>query len=398
MNMLQTFCVRSNVAASTHLYYTYDKDTFDLFRLEKIGYIRRRPHRSQTECKYCNSTQEVIWMDYRGKNVAYCNCPDCGFYITEPETLLCWDIPTQPMIQRIATALGFSSVVDENSQRIWKLGTRGGKAFYLLMCIRETNYPMIIKEFSKRSDVVLFTITDQSRDTLAGILPDNIILSLSFMDFDADFNYTVDEPIWQKILDEYAPIPKKETGQQYAFSKTGEYWTIAFEGKAQTFRDTKGMQYIHYLLRYPGQSFAVNELKCLVDGENPEKMEKINGDGERVDDQTLQEIKDELAQIEADILEEECNNEPGSNLILTELREKKAKLEANLLEATGYRKNGGWQNSRLDKLRSAVSRRIDSVLKKINAVLPELGTHFEKSIETGMNLSYSPFQKVDWIL
>ncbi len=56
------------------------------------------------------------------------------------------------------------------------------------------------------------------------------------------------------------------------FRLEGEYWTLSYQGDVFRLRDTKGLQYIAYLLRHPGQQVLSIELSALsAGGDSPSK-------------------------------------------------------------------------------------------------------------------------------
>src|SRR5437868_5956078 len=58
-----------------------------------------------------------------------------------------------------------------------------------------------------------------------------------------------------------------------AFVKTGEDWTIRYQGAAATLKDNRGLNHIHHLLQYPGQEFHAIELQGRISGELAEASE-----------------------------------------------------------------------------------------------------------------------------
>lgn len=50
------------------------------------------------------------------------------------------------------------------------------------------------------------------------------------------------------------------------FRREGEYWTVEYQGTVLRFRDAKGLQYLAYLLRHPGEQFTALELWQRVAG------------------------------------------------------------------------------------------------------------------------------------
>lgn len=59
---------------------------------------------------------------------------------------------------------------------------------------------------------------------------------------------------------------KEEAVPDKTFRLEGEYWTISYQGIVCRVRDTLGLQYVAYFLRYPHRKIHVLELVAAVDG------------------------------------------------------------------------------------------------------------------------------------
>jgi len=114
------------------------------------------------------------------------------------------------------------------------------------------------------------------------------------------------------------------------FRLEGEYWTVEYQGVVFRLRDGKGLHYLAYLLRHPGEVVGAAELIGRVSGV------------------------------------EDCASEPSEP---------------------------GTQprfDAQIERARSAVSKRIKSALLRIQDHHPELGLHLARCIKTGRMCGYLP--------
>ena len=96
-----------------------------------------------------------------------------------------------------------------------------------------------------------------------------------------------------------------------------------------------------------------------------------------------------------EIAEAEANNDP--------IRSEKLKAELDgltdhLSRAVGLSDRRRKLNSEVERARSAVTWRIRSAIKKIEAVNPSLARHLDHSITTGTFCAYQPEKAVSWQL
>src|SRR5262249_51319733 len=47
------------------------------------------------------------------------------------------------------------------------------------------------------------------------------------------------------------------------FARTGDYWTLNFEGASFSLKNVRGLAYIQWLLRHPGEEFSATVLQRL---------------------------------------------------------------------------------------------------------------------------------------
>src|SRR5262249_54213973 len=79
-------------------------------------------------------------------------------------------------------------------------------------------------------------------------------------------------------------------------------------------------------------------------------------------------------------------------------REELERIVTALSQAFGLAGKPRRLGGAVERARTAVTWRIRSAVRKILAVHPALGRHFENSIRTGTYCSYSPEKELDWIL
>jgi hypothetical protein len=201
----------------------------------------------------------------------------------------------------------------------------------------------------------------------------------------------------------------KEKGNY--FRKDEDSWTISYEGKVITgFRDAKGLHYISYLLQNPNKIVGVSELVTIVekplqdkraeefDFVNEETQDKLHirrtsnlGDsGEVWDQQALQAFRIKLKEIDEDLLDQELTDKGRD-----ELRIEKESIEDEIAKAyyKGRPRKGGDVSERI---RKAVTNRIQTSIKKITEKHPLLGKHLSDTIKTGSSCSYNPPIFIPW--
>src|SRR5215470_9239391 len=115
------------------------------------------------------------------------------------------------------------------------------------------------------------------------------------------------------------------------FRLEGEYWTVAYNGAVFRLRDGKGLQYLGYLLHHPGEEVGALEL-----------IGRVSGVGDSADERS------------------EPNTWPST------------------------------PDTRAERARSAVSKRIRDAVRRIQSRDPELGRHLSGCIKTGRMCGYLP--------
>jgi hypothetical protein len=198
-----------------------------------------------------------------------------------------------------------------------------------------------------------------------------------------------------------APEPRTETAsdanvRDRFFRKTGEIWSLHFDGKTVTITHRIGMTYIGELLRSPRRSLSCLALQASVgrnleNGVQPEEdlasqSPISNFQGEEILDKTaLKQYRDRLDSINNELLEAERNRDSGRR---EKLATEKEMLVDQLKSATGFLGRPRRFATDAEKARKAVSRAIKTALERIKEHHPPLAKHLLEHIELGISCRY----------
>ena len=197
--------------------------------------------------------------------------------------------------------------------------------------------------------------------------------------------------------------PTLAAGNENAFLREGEFWSLTYAGVVARLKDSKGMQDIAQLLRTPGRHLAAIDLSAREAAGIPRGRATvgelglgIEGDvGAAIDPEARAEYRARLADLEEDIGDAEANNDPER---ANRAREEREFLLAELGAAFGL---GGRSRRLLDpaeRARKAVTGRIRDAINHIEAAHPDLGRHLRRSVRTGSFCVYDPPEAGRWRL
>lgn len=155
-------------------------------------------------------------------------------------------------------------------------------------------------------------------------------------------------------------------------------WQLAFAGREVSVPHSKGLADIARLLAAPDTDVHVLDLIDAVD--------RSGAGGDVVDRRSLAAYRQRLADLDDDIDDAERNHDP-------ERRARAASERQAILDELGRVTGTGGQtrafsNHPAERARKAVSGRIRDAIRKLSAVLPELGDHLERTIVTGTYCRY----------
>lgn len=169
------------------------------------------------------------------------------------------------------------------------------------------------------------------------------------------------------------------------FRLEGAVWTLSFASSTVRLPDLKGLHDLAVLLARPGREVHCTELMgALV--EQPDT-------GPMLDEQARREYHQRVIELQEDLAEAEDNHDSG--------RAERASVEMELLlgqlaAASGLGGRSRRSGSGASRVRSAVTWRIRSAIKRIDSTHPELGAHLRATIQTGVWCAYRPDPVPAW--
>lgn len=175
--------------------------------------------------------------------------------------------------------------------------------------------------------------------------------------------------------------------QEFVFKKNNTLWQLAFDGSTVTLPEVKGFGDLARLLAAAGK-----EIHCL------EIMGGYGGAG------GFEPVLDQKARLAYGQRIRELRSEIDAAEAMNDLfrREKSSdeldRLTEHLARALGVGRRDRQLNATVERARTAVTWRIRSAIKKIEAAHPTLGRHLANSIRTGVFCSYTPEKEIVWVL
>ncbi|MDD5641282.1 MAG: hypothetical protein PHX53_06500 [Syntrophales bacterium] len=338
---------------------------------------------------------------------------DIGRVRVDPNRLRRWRLDPGLLAWVISLLLGIDQTPQELiRQRLWLLGkaslvsgspeiflarglswTDAGETFGHNRDLRESGFPLIFAP-GKPSNGFLPNATLLSLDRLLSIRKDQLTLDL------------------EAII---RTIEAKAECQAIAgnvFQKTGQFWTISFEGRTFRLKDSKGLQYLHFLLAHPGEEFHAQRLLAEVEGNAPghgdtsTTMERqflddglsissLGDAGPILDNQAGKAYKRRLEELQEELEEaREFNDYERAERVEEEIEA----LTKELSAAYGL---GGQARKLVDpaeKARKTISKAIGSAFGQIKEHDENLWRHLQNALSLGLFSAYKPHPSVTWII
>jgi hypothetical protein len=175
----------------------------------------------------------------------------------------------------------------------------------------------------------------------------------------------------------------------HAFRLEGDYWSLVFEGRAASVRDSRGLRYLSRLLAEPGREFHVLDLVALEsapDAGSP--ASPPGGDaGELLDARAKAAYRRRLAEIDEDLEDAQARADTA--------RAAQAEVERELLlrelsRAVGIGGRHRRAGSAPERARSAVTRAVRHAVARIRKHHAPLSEHLDRTIRTGTYCVYLP--------
>lgn len=169
------------------------------------------------------------------------------------------------------------------------------------------------------------------------------------------------------------------------FKKDNDLWHMDFEGSTVRIPEVKGFLDLAQLMARPGAEVHCTELMGSPVSSGGREMV--------MDEKARRSYERRIHDLQAEITEAEQMNDLGrTEKLKTELDQ----LTDHLSKALGIGRRTREFNAPVERARAAVTWRIRSAIRKIEAAHPSLGRHLANSIRTGTFCSYSPEKEQDW--
>lgn len=193
--------------------------------------------------------------------------------------------------------------------------------------------------------------------------------------------------------------------QANVLSCDGDYWTIAYDGQVATVRDVKGLRDLARLLSTPRREIHVLDL--VSDGSTAAdrtSSEVSRQAGLHVDEGAREPVIDETARnayrqriIE---LEQELDvaEQMGNADAVAHHRSERDALVDHLVATYGLGGRPRRTADHVERARKAVSRRIHTMVSRVDDAHPQFGRHLRASLRTGVFCSYQPDRSLHWTI
>jgi hypothetical protein len=189
-----------------------------------------------------------------------------------------------------------------------------------------------------------------------------------------------------------------------AFTREGQYWSLAYAGVAIRVRDSKGVRDLARLIAAQGRGVAAVDL-CAADRrparrDGPSAVARLDlhaeaDAGEVLDAAARAEYRARLVELEDDITEAEHANDPER---ASGARAERDFLVGELRAAVGLGGRPRRAGDPAERARKAVTGRIRDSIAQITAAHPALGRHLRRAVRTGSVCAYDPDQPTPWQL
>jgi hypothetical protein len=204
-----------------------------------------------------------------------------------------------------------------------------------------------------------------------------------------------------------APVASEVTdpADRNRVTKEGEFWRVKYDGKSIAIADSKGIQYIAYLVHNPARLIHCSELRAyghlgdarymdanVKDAERRESV-KANKGREILDQRARDDYERRISEVHQELAEAERFNDTGRAL---KAKQELAWLVSELQKATGLGGRSRILGDPNERSRKIVQRLIQNALKRLDKEYPALGRHLREKIRTGMFCEFTPDPAAPW--
>lgn len=198
-----------------------------------------------------------------------------------------------------------------------------------------------------------------------------------------------DEKTAKQIAELLTQTSRTEPTENASLRPAGGVWHLAFNGKSVHVPDFKGLWHLRELVCRPHE--AVPALSLLV---SPSEEPLAIGDaGPMLDREALRQYRKRLAELDEALEEAVAHDHVARHAKLSTEREALVRELARATDLGGKARRSG---SPAEKARLNVTRTIRHAITYLQTAFPELATHLDESIVTGVACSYEPRGNVAW--
>ena len=181
--------------------------------------------------------------------------------------------------------------------------------------------------------------------------------------------------------------------QSNVFRRDGEYWTVAFDGRVATLRDTKGMRDLARLLAEPEREHHVSDLAAMESGVGVGLATTSGAFDPLLDVTAREQYRRRLRELDQQIDDaDERGNDDASAAAIVE----REALVAELSRAYGIGGQLRRSPDHVERARKAVTRRMREAISRIEQAHPTLGRHLQTAVHTGVFCGYAPERNTTW--
>ncbi|MDQ4020565.1 MAG: hypothetical protein M3257_02800, partial [Actinomycetota bacterium] len=185
-----------------------------------------------------------------------------------------------------------------------------------------------------------------------------------------------------------AELPEAADGTDAELRRDGELWRVRHHGDSAHLRHLKGLTDLVVLLARPGRDVHVLELAGAGNHDR--------NTGTLLDPTARAAYRRRLTELDEDLATAHTDHDIGR---AQQLDTQRTALIAELRKAAGLaQRPRPLGTSTTERARKAVTARLREAIQRIDAVLPELGAHLDRSVVTGTTCRYEPATHMTWTL
>ena len=164
-------------------------------------------------------------------------------------------------------------------------------------------------------------------------------------------------------------------------AREGEIWRLTWAGRDTRLKHARGLEILEQLLREPGREFHV----LALGGGDAGEVIDLGDAGELLDEDARTAYRQRLRELEQEMEEAQAWADTGRR---DRLQAEIEFLSDELGRAVGLGGRARRSGAAVERARSNVQKRIRAVIRKLDETWPELASHLDTHVRTGIYVSY----------